>query len=240
MLAVGSKQESPPLTNIDKKSATQAEPTLSAASPAHKMEAVTPQNVSSTAHIIAAVTDDQPAQDKARGERKHGEKHRTINIDRSIDTFDMQNEAQKIKNTDTLSPVELLTLMLEQQGASQTNKDASSRRRGEPLDTREEPASTQPGSLLEPKPSVPPAFPVQRVSTPNTAAKRWRSPQSTPRPSESNEAEDIAAQRLRLLALQKELGQLKRTPSMQLLARQRIPRLEEAIKHLIASLTESA
>jgi hypothetical protein len=44
----------------------------------------------------------------------------------------------------------------------------------------------------------------------------------------------------RLLALQQELAQLKRTPSMQLLACQRIPRLEEAIKHLIAELQERA
>ena len=44
----------------------------------------------------------------------------------------------------------------------------------------------------------------------------------------------------RLLALEQELAQRKRTPSMQLLAQQRIPRLEEAIKHLIASLTVSA
>ena len=36
------------------------------------------------------------------------------------------------------------------------------------------------------------------------------------------EAEDLAARCLRLLALQQELAQLKRTPSMQLLARQRI------------------
>jgi hypothetical protein len=35
------------------------------------------------------------------------------------------------------------------------------------------------------------------------------------------------------------LAQLKRTPSMQLLARQRIQRLEEAIKQLIVSLAES-
>ena len=51
---------------------------------------------------------------------------------------------------------------------------------------------------------------------------------------------DLVARRQRLLALQHELAQLKRTPSMQLLARQRIPGLEEAIKHLIASLSESA
>ena len=36
------------------------------------------------------------------------------------------------------------------------------------------------------------------------------------------------------------MAQLKRTPSMQVLARQRIPRLEEAIKQLIASLAASA
>lgn len=42
------------------------------------------------------------------------------------------------------------------------------------------------------------------------------------------------------MQLQGELAQLKKTPSMQLLARKRIPRLEEAIKQIIASLAESA
>lgn len=41
------------------------------------------------------------------------------------------------------------------------------------------------------------------------------------------------------MQLQSELAHLKKSPSMQLLARQRIPRLEEAIKQLIASLAES-
>lgn len=56
----------------------------------------------------------------------------------------------------------------------------------------------------------------------------------------SEDAADHAARRQRLLALQQELAQLKRTPSMQLLARQRIPRLEAAIKQLIASFEETA
>jgi hypothetical protein len=42
-----------------------------------------------------------------------------------------------------------------------------------------------------------------------------------------------------LLALQRELAQLKRTPSMHLLARQRIPRLEAEIKQLVVVLQES-
>ena len=151
----------------------------------------------------------------------------------------MHNEMQKRTNTDTLSPVEMLTLMLDLQDALQVSDDASSRR-SESLDTPQESASTQPSSLLEAKPSVPPALPVQPVSAPNAAAKRWHAPQSTPRPSASDEAADLAARRQRLLALQQELAQLKRTPSMQLLARQRIPRLEEAIKHLIAEIQASA
>lgn len=56
----------------------------------------------------------------------------------------------------------------------------------------------------------------------------------------SEEAADLAARRQHLLALQQELAHLKRPPSMQLFARQRIPRLEEAIKRLIASLAETA
>ena len=46
--------------------------------------------------------------------------------------------------------------------------------------------------------------------------------------------------RQRLLALQQKPAQLKRTPSMQLIARQRLPRLEEAIKHQIAEIQASA
>jgi hypothetical protein len=43
-----------------------------------------------------------------------------------------------------------------------------------------------------------------------------------------------------LIALQNELTQLKRTPSMQLLARHRIPTLEAEIKQLVTALQESA
>ena len=56
----------------------------------------------------------------------------------------------------------------------------------------------------------------------------------------SEESADLAARRLRLLHLQQELAQPKRTLSMQVLARQRVPHLEEAINHLIVSLAESA
>ena len=63
---------------------------------------------------------------------------------------------------------------------------------------------------------------------------------SAPTQPASEDPAEIAARRQRLLALQQELAQLTRTPSMQLLARQRIPRLEEAIKRLIAEMQESA
>ena len=51
-------------------------------------------------------------------------------------------------------------------------------------------------------------------------------------------ATEVATRRQRLLALQWKLAQLKRTPSMQLLARQRIPRLEAEIKQVVAALQE--
>ena len=60
-------------------------------------------------------------------------------------------------------------------------------------------------------------------------------------PSVSEEADpDHSTRWQRLMQLQSELAHLKKTPSMQLLARQRIPRLEEAIKHLITELQASA
>jgi hypothetical protein len=65
-------------------------------------------------------------------------------------------------------------------------------------------------------------------------------PISGPSAPANEEAADRAARRQRLLALQQELAQIKRTPSMQLLARQRIPRLEAAIRQLIASFEETA
>ena len=43
-----------------------------------------------------------------------------------------------------------------------------------------------------------------------------------------------------ILKLQSELAQLKKTPSMQLLGRKRIPHLEAAIKQLIAEIEASA
>jgi hypothetical protein len=46
--------------------------------------------------------------------------------------------------------------------------------------------------------------------------------------------------RQRLMKLQSEVAQLKRTPSMQLLARQRLPLLEAEIKQLIGEIAESA
>lgn len=54
------------------------------------------------------------------------------------------------------------------------------------------------------------------------------------------EAAEVATRHQRLLTLQRELAQLKRTPSMQMLARQRIPRLEAEIKQLVAVLQEGA
>ncbi|HLV98516.1 MAG TPA: hypothetical protein VKT82_07530 [Ktedonobacterales bacterium] len=59
-------------------------------------------------------------------------------------------------------------------------------------------------------------------------------------PAAGEEAAEVAARHQRLLALQRELAHLKRTPSMQLLARQRIPKLEAEIKQLISETPETA
>jgi len=59
-------------------------------------------------------------------------------------------------------------------------------------------------------------------------------------PAAGEEAAEVAARRQRLLALQRELAHLKKTPSMQLLARQRVPRLEAEIKQLVSALQASA
>jgi hypothetical protein len=59
-------------------------------------------------------------------------------------------------------------------------------------------------------------------------------------PAAGEEAAEVATRRQRLLALQRELAQLKKTPSMQLLARQRISTLEAEIKQLVTALQASA
>ena len=142
---------------------------------AGKSAAVGGQNASSTAVKMPADLSDQPAQEEARGERKH----RKLNIDRSFDTTALQNETQK-----------------EDQHTS---------------------------AILQP-------------SVLNTSTERMRPPQLQPRSLKPEEAEEITTKYCRLLVLQQELALLKKTPSMQLLARQRIPRLEAEIKQLATLL----
>ena len=74
-----------------------------------------------------------------------------------------------------------------------------------------------------------PLLPVERLRPSNTSLLPA-----------GEEATEVAARHQRLLALQRELAQLKRTPSMQLLARQRILRLEAEIKQVVTALQESA
>ena len=145
--------------------------------------AVGGQNASSTAGILPADLSDQPAQEGARDERKHRNKHRKLNIDRTIDTTALQNETQK--------------------GEKHTR------------------------AILQP-------------SVLNTPTERKRSPQPSRHVPAPEEAAEVAATYRRLFALQQELALLKKTPSMQLLARQRIPRLEAEIQQLLAALQESA
>ena len=173
------------------------------ASTAGKSAAVGGQNASSTVGKMPADVSGQPNQEAACGERKHSNKHRKVNIDRSYDTIELQNAMQKkAENTNTTICEESITTQpdLPDSSAALASRQAS-------LEST--------GVCLHPPPDHAP-------------------------PAAGEEVADLAARRLRLLALQQELAQLKRTPSMQLLARQRIPRLEEAIKHLIASLAESA
>jgi hypothetical protein len=98
------------------------------------------------------------------------------------------------------------------------------------------PPSTEPGS----------AAPAT-VSSQAEPAQQHRSPCVSPSvqgvSDQAASAKVVTApdpRRERLLRLQHELAQLKRTPSMQLLARQRIPKLEAEIKQVLIDLQESA
>jgi hypothetical protein len=149
------------------------------ASTAGKIAAVGGQNASSTAVKMPADPSGQPAQEAAPGERKHSNKHRKVNIDRSFDTTESQNETQK-----------------EEQHTRAIFLPS---------------VSTTPTEYSQVQPRVPATITF---------------------------AED-AARYQRLFALQQELALLKKTPSMQLLARQRIPRLEAEMKQLLATLQAS-
>ena len=65
---------------------------------------------------------------------------------------------------------------------------------------------------------MPTTIPVQQTLVPTAAAESIRPHQTQRRSPTSEDAADLAARRQRLLALQQERAQLKRTPSMQLLA----------------------
>lgn len=77
------------------------------------------------------------------------------------------------------------------------------------------------------------------LMAPCSRCERLR-PSSDHAPPAGEEAAEVAARRQRVLALQRELAHLKKTPSMQLMARQRIPRLEAEIKQVVMTLQESA
>ena len=81
-------------------------------------------------------------------------------------------------------------------------------------------------------------LPDRQVPGESTGVRLHPPPDHAP-PAAGEEAAEVAVRCQRLLALQRELAQLKKTPSMQLLARQRIPRLEAEIKQLFAMLQES-
>jgi hypothetical protein len=72
-----------------------------------------------------------------------------------------------------------------------------------------------------------------------TTTERVRPSHTQPHQPVTVKTAEDAARYQRLLALQRELAQLKKAPSMQLLARQRIPRLEAEIKQLVADLQKS-
>ena len=200
------------------------------------------RNRNSTSTESVEVTSSQPTQgqvpDKPK-ERLKKAKETNKEIDRYVR---MQNETQNEleEHTNTHSPAAFLTRLLEQHAIAHTSGTAAAPPMDERLDAPHAPTSNQPSSTPEANTPTPTTLPRQQASVPNAAAEHTRPHQTQRRSPASEDAVEIVARRQRLLALQQELAQLKRTTSMQLLARQRIPRLEEAIKQLITSLAESA
>lgn len=91
-------------------------------------------------------------------------------------------------------------------------------------------------------PQAPAASPAEPAAAGDAAPSTARrlSPQRPPHRGNDPTEPEQATRWQRLTKLQEELAQLKKTPSMQLLARRRIPRLEAEVKQLIASLAASA
>ena len=98
----------------------------------------------------------------------------------------------------------------------------------------EEPVTTQPDL-----PASSATLPDRQAPGEGTEVCLHPPPDHAP-PAAGEEVAEVAARRQRLLALQRELAHLKKTPSMQLLARQRIPRLEAEVKQLESALQGGA
>jgi hypothetical protein len=122
------------------------------------------------------------------------------------------------ENTNTLTPAAFLIRLLEQHAIAPESGPATSPPMDERLATQHTPASDQSSSPPEANHSTPTTVSAQQTPVPNAAAERTRPHLTQRRSSENEDAEDMAARRQRLLALQQELAQLKRMPSMQLLA----------------------
>ncbi|HEU5198396.1 MAG TPA: hypothetical protein VFU32_02095 [Ktedonobacterales bacterium] len=216
-------------------------------SSARKILAVGEQNPSSSAREILAVTAPQPAQEEAGDDFKHREKHRENieEIKRRSGPLTEGRDAIAAQDLDALQQRQvahhaLQKLLAEQEqlrallpsqrgwGAAQGRLRALAR------DITRLQAEAAP-----PATAASPAEPEAAGEADPSEARRspaLRLPQQGNDPPEPAQA----TPRQRLMQLQGELTHLKKSPSMQLLARQRIPRLEEEIKQLVASLAESA
>ena len=205
------------------------------------------ENPSSSAGEILADTSPEAAQEEAGRDFKQRSKHRINKEDTKIRSVPSAEGRDAIAAQDIealqqrqvaeralqklLAEQEQLSALLPSQrgwGAAQGRLRAIARditRLQDQAAVQAPAASTaEPEAAGEADPSAARRSPAQRLP------QRGNDP---PEP-----AQDTRWQRL--TQLQGELAHLKKSPSMRLLARQRIPRLEAEIKHLVASLAESA
>jgi hypothetical protein len=157
-----------------------------------------------------------------------------------FDTTELQNEIQKESRHTITIPAEehrrtelnpsAVSLELDPAPAFRGNERRSAPRQRKPVRLSSPPEPQYPSSAVSP----------DRQTPGESTGVRLRPPLDHAPLQADEEAAEVAARYQRLLTLQRELAHLKKTPSMQLLARQRIPRLEAEIKQLVATLQARA
>ncbi len=221
-----------------------ADPRIAESATARKILAVGEQNPrsalenpSSSAREIQAAATTQPAQEEAGRASKQREEHRRENIEETkppslpapedseitgqdLDALQQRQVAERALQKLLVEQEQLSAVLPSQRGWGA----AQGRLRSIAREIEHYQALATPAA--------------QAAATGKAAsAQARRSPTPPPPASATSVLSEQATRRQRLTTLQDELAHLKKTPSMQLLARRRIPHLEAEIKQLIAEMS---